>query len=140
MRQADRGVLLLAAAALPDPNFDHTVILLCDHDDAVGSFGLVLNHKTNVTMKQALPHLAKWDAPLFRGGPVQLDSLHFLHQGSTFDPEAIELADGIFWGKNFQNVLSALEDGRVPTPRHSVASPRWCRRLDGEIRRGDATG
>jgi putative transcriptional regulator len=117
MMQADQGILLLAAAALPDPNFDHTVILLCDHDDAVGTFGLVLNHQTNMTMKEVLPDLKKWDAPLFRGGPVQLDSLHFLHGGSEFDPDAVEVADGIYWGRNFMDVLLALEDGRE-SPEH----------------------
>ena len=37
-----RGDLLISEPYLPDPNFERTVILLCEHDEN-GSIGFVLN-------------------------------------------------------------------------------------------------
>jgi len=109
--QPDRGILLLAAASLPDPNFDHTVVLLCDHADEQGSFGLVLNHRTTVKLRDVIEGEGEWNAPLYRGGPVQLNSLHFLHRGCDQDPEAIELVEGLYWGRDFDSVREAFDKG-----------------------------
>ena len=125
--QPAQGVLLLAAASLPDPNFDHTVVLLCDHADDLGTFGLVLNHQTSVTMHDVLEGKLAWNAPLYRGGPVQLDSIHFLHRGTVVDPDAVEVAPGVFWGRNFLAVLEALQQGAlaVDTVRFFVGYSGW---------------
>ena len=109
----DKGVLLLAAASLPDPNFDHTVVLLCEHEDEIGSFGLVLNHLTKARMSDLFEGAMQWDAPIYRGGPVQLDSIHFLHGGLEQDPDAVAVADGVYWGRDFVAVVEALERGLV---------------------------
>ena len=43
--RAGAGTMLLSAPALLDPNFMHTVVLMCQHDDD-GAFGLVVNRTT----------------------------------------------------------------------------------------------
>ncbi|MDQ3393034.1 MAG: YqgE/AlgH family protein, partial [Bacteroidota bacterium] len=40
--EPQKGRLLISEPFLPDPNFERTVILLCEHNDQ-GSFGFVLN-------------------------------------------------------------------------------------------------
>jgi putative transcriptional regulator len=40
------GRILIAEPFLGDPNFERSVILLCEHNES-GSFGLVLNQTTN---------------------------------------------------------------------------------------------
>ena len=70
------GQLLVAAPALVDPNFDHSVVLLLDYDDN-GALGVVLNRPSPVPVGEILPD---WSGVvgepdvLFHGGPVSIDS------------------------------------------------------------------
>jgi putative transcriptional regulator len=69
--------------------FQRTVILICQHDPE-GAFGLILNRTTESKVGQALvanlPEAIK-EQPLFLGGPVQPQTLSFLHT-DQFLPDA----------------------------------------------------
>lgn len=70
------GLLLVAAPALVDPNFDHAVVLVLDHDED-GSLGVVLNRPSPVPVGDILAdwsELAGAPEVLFHGGPVGTDS------------------------------------------------------------------
>lgn len=70
------GRLLVATAALVDPHFARSVVLLLDHDDD-GTLGVVLNRPSSVPVRGVLPGWADLaDDPdvLFEGGPVSPDS------------------------------------------------------------------
>jgi putative transcriptional regulator len=43
--EPERGDLLISEPYLPDPNFERTVVLLCEHDEN-GTFGFVLNRQS----------------------------------------------------------------------------------------------
>jgi putative transcriptional regulator len=76
-----KGQLLLDSGQLSGSFFQHTVVLICQHD-AEGAFGLVLNHATGKNVGDVivadLPEALK-DCPLYEGGPVQPSALSFLH-------------------------------------------------------------
>jgi putative transcriptional regulator len=68
-----RGLLLIAAPRLLDPNFRRTVVLVADHGDE-GAMGVILNRPSGMTVADAAPDLEPLigpDAPIFAGGPVQ---------------------------------------------------------------------
>ncbi len=71
-----RGTLLIANPFLKDPNFSRTVIFLCEHSEE-GSFGFVLNKKFPKSLNELLPDASVNAMPVYQGGPVQKDSLHF---------------------------------------------------------------
>lgn len=70
------GRLLVAAPALVDPNFAHTVVLILDHDDD-GTLGVVLNRPTGVRVDAVLedwsPEVGE-PPVIFEGGPVSPDA------------------------------------------------------------------
>jgi putative transcriptional regulator len=76
-----KGQLLLDSGQLSGSFFQHTVVLICQHD-AEGAFGLVLNRITGKNVGEMivadLPEALK-DCPLYNGGPVQPSALSFLH-------------------------------------------------------------
>ena len=76
-----KGQLLLDSGQLSGSFFQHTVVLICQHD-AEGAFGLVLNRTMGKSVGDAivadLPEALK-DCPLYEGGPVQPSALSFLH-------------------------------------------------------------
>jgi putative transcriptional regulator len=99
----EKGRLLISEPFLPDPNFERTVVLLCEHNEE-GSFGFVLNKPAIVKVSEVMDELKSFDHPIFIGGPVQQDTLHFIHRSPEIE-SGTEVRSGIFWGGNFENVL-----------------------------------
>ncbi len=83
------GCLLLATPVIAEPTFFRTVVLLLEHDDAVGSLGVVLNRPMELTVADTLPAWAGLTSPpgvLFAGGPVAEGSALALGRVTTADP------------------------------------------------------
>ncbi|MEP7090345.1 MAG: YqgE/AlgH family protein [Nocardioidaceae bacterium] len=86
------GDLLVATPSLLDPNFEHAVVLVLDHDRD-GALGVVLNRPTDVPVGEILPDwslLAGHPDVLFSGGPVSSDSALAVGASVTFgtDPNS----------------------------------------------------
>jgi putative transcriptional regulator len=80
MDESLTGQLLLASPTLSDPNFARSVVLIGVHSEE-GAMGVVLNRPSAVTVGEAVPQLeAALDGgdPVFKGGPVQPESLVLL--------------------------------------------------------------
>lgn len=99
----EKGRLLISEPFLQDPNFDRTVVLLCEHNEE-GSFGFVLNKPAIVKVHDLMDELKNFDEVIFIGGPVQQDTLHFIHRAPEIE-SGTEVIKNINWGGNFENVL-----------------------------------
>ena len=108
------GILLIADPFLKDPNFIRTVVFLCEHREE-GSFGFVLNRKFEQTLDELLDDMEGFKLPVYLGGPVQMDTLHFLHQYPEEIPGSLKITDGIFWGGEMGKVVSLIRQGRIDT-------------------------
>jgi putative transcriptional regulator len=106
-----KGKILVSEPYLPDPNFERTIILLCEHNDE-GSFGFIMNKPSLAKLADVMQDLKDIDAPVFIGGPVQQDTLHYIHRLSNLE-ESIEVMDGIYWGGNFDQLVSLIETKQV---------------------------
>lgn len=108
-----KGKILVSEPYLPDPNFERTIILLCEHN-AEGSFGFVMNKPSEARLGDIMQDLQQFDAPVFVGGPVQQDTLHYLHRLPQLE-DAIPVMDGIFWGGNFDQLTDLINAHKVDT-------------------------
>lgn len=106
------GILLISDPFLKDPNFMRTVVFLCEHREQ-GSFGFVLNRKYENTIDEIIPELEGYKLPVFYGGPVQNDTLHFLHQYPDEIPGSQEVMKGVFWGGDFDMVISMIKNKTI---------------------------
>ncbi len=106
------GVLLVAEPALLDPNFRRSVILLCDHG-AAGSFGLILNRPTELRLPDVLDEPVGLEHPLWFGGPVQTDTLHYLHAYADELEHAVAVLDGVGWGGPFEEIAAQVRAGAL---------------------------
>jgi putative transcriptional regulator len=116
MIEPGNGVLLISDPFLKDPNFMRTVVLLCEHNEE-GSFGLVLNRKTDHTLSDLITKLEGITTPVYYGGPVQMDTLHFIHQLPQLIPNSQEIASGIYWGGDFEIVSHLLITNQLNTSK-----------------------
>jgi putative transcriptional regulator len=78
-------MFLIAIPSLKDPNFERTVILICDHTKD-GAFGLVVNR---ILLNSFVPLLGGLDIkecaidlPVFYGGPVKPEQGYILYSPS----------------------------------------------------------
>ncbi len=76
---------LIAMPTLADPNFDHTVTYLCEHN-LEGALGIIINRPTELTLFDLAEQLdievtepELIDTPIYQGGPVQLERGFVLH-------------------------------------------------------------
>lgn len=89
------GQILIAEPLLNDPNFTRSVVLLCDHSEE-GSMGFVLNQPTKMHLGDLINSTYGPGPLVYKGGPVQPDSMHMLHTGQFEGGQII--AKGIYWG------------------------------------------
>jgi putative transcriptional regulator len=105
------GALLVSAPMMQDPNFRRAVVLLCEHQPEQGTFGLILNQPVDVQLGDVVEGVFAYDPPLHLGGPVQRDTLHFLHRRPDDIPGGIELPGSITWGGDFEAVQETARRG-----------------------------
>lgn len=108
------GAMLIANPHLEDPNFLRSVIFLCEHSSQ-GSFGFVLNRKSSYTLDELVPELADFKLPVFEGGPVELNTLHFLHRFPEEIDDSREVMNGIYWGGNFEQLVALIHSRQIDT-------------------------
>jgi putative transcriptional regulator len=97
------GHLLISEPFMMDPNFKRSVIILTEYSEG-GAVGFVLNHQSEYLLGDILPDTSYSEMPVYIGGPVGKNTLHFIHNRPDIIPNGIEIWDGIFWGGDFEVV------------------------------------
>lgn len=110
------GILLIADPFLKDPNFLRTVVFLCEHKEE-GSLGFVLNRRYENTLDELIPEVDGVKLPVYYGGPVQINSIHFLHQYPEDIPGGIEILKGVYWGGDFEKTVELIKKGDLNMER-----------------------
>lgn len=129
-----KGRILVSEPYLPDPNFERTIILLCEHNED-GTFGFVLNKPSEVRIGDVIEGFEDFDVPVLIGGPVQQDTLHYLHRCRDL-PNAIHVVDDIYWGGEFENLKSLINTKQLQTidVKFFLGYSGWSAgQLDGEL-------
>ncbi len=95
-----KGIFLIAAPSLRDPNFRQTVVLLCEYGPE-GALGVVVNRPTAMSISEALPQVPIIEGAghvLYAGGPVQTNQVMLLYRGREFPENAHHVFDGVCLG------------------------------------------
>lgn len=116
--------MLIAEPFMKDPNFQRSVVLLCDHQYS-GTFGITINKQMDEVVGDYIEELSFCTLPIHDGGPVSRDHIHFLHQYPDQIPGGQEIADGIFWGGDFSEMTSFLKKGGAKKIRFYLGYAGW---------------
>src|SRR6476620_10142208 len=86
-----KGHLLIAEPSIiGDLSFNRSVVLLAEHNQN-GSIGFILNKPLKYTIQDLVPDINA-DYKIFNGGPVEQDSLYFIHNVPELIPGSIEIS------------------------------------------------
>jgi putative transcriptional regulator len=111
--------LLIAMPNLRDPNFEHTVTYICEHNEN-GAMGIVINRPIDINIGEVFeqmeipvstPELAK--APVFLGGPVEEQRGFVLHTGDAKWESSLRINDQISVTTS-RDILEAMAHGEGP--------------------------
>ena len=111
-QKPQKGKLLISEPFLNDPNFKRTIILLIENNEE-GALGFILNKPTELTLKDAIENYPDFDTTVYYGGPVQLNTLQFIHRAGDIVEGSMEIGNGLYWGGSFEKLRILIEDKLV---------------------------
>jgi putative transcriptional regulator len=133
---AATGRLLISEPFMLDPNFKRSVILLTEYSEE-GAMGFILNHASEFLLGDLLPDLSYSEMPVFIGGPVANNTLHFIHCCPEKIEGGIEIGENIFLGGDFETVKELLTNYQLTSNeiRFFSGYSGWTpKQLDDEIK------
>jgi len=136
MLKAKKGRLLISEPSLNDSIFFKSVVLLTHHNDDE-SIGLILNQPTKINLNEILSNIPLSDFPVYIGGPVEKQSLHFIHTLGSLIPNSIKITDDIYFGGDFETVIELMQNKEITKKeiRFFVGYSGWgVEQLNNEIR------
>ena len=107
-----KGSLLISEpAVLMDSSFNRSIIYLTEHNSE-GTVGFILNKPTQFLLKDLVFEIDS-SFRVYNGGPVENDNLYFIHTIPHLIPDSIEVNNNVFWGGNYDAVISYLNQGLI---------------------------
>lgn len=107
-----KGRLLLAEPFMEDPYFKRSVVLLSEYNED-GAFGFILNKPLEVIVNDVITDFPEFDATVYMGGPVQTDSLFYIHSQGNVIENSIQISDTLWWSGNFEQLKQLIEDQQI---------------------------
>ncbi|MFC2176599.1 YqgE/AlgH family protein [Bacteroidota bacterium] len=106
------GNFLVSEPFMQDPYFKRSVVFVTEHNER-GSFGLIINKPLPMYLNEAIENAPAFDARLRLGGPVENETLHYLHVLGDIIPDSIEVMEGVFWGGDFNTIKRMMSSGEI---------------------------
>ncbi|HTO39150.1 MAG TPA: YqgE/AlgH family protein [Brumimicrobium sp.] len=138
-RKATRGRVLISDPFSKDVYFGRSVVYLCDHNED-GTFGFVLTNFIDLNLSDIAKNFPNITSKVSIGGPVQTDSIYFIHMLGNRIPGSVEVADGIYIGGDYDLLLEKINSGELDETkvRFFLGYSGWSAgQLDDEIKRNN---
>ncbi|MCO6460622.1 MAG: YqgE/AlgH family protein [Saprospiraceae bacterium] len=111
-KEVKQGDILLAEPFMADSYFIKAAILVTDYHPT-GTVGFILNKPINMKVNDLLLNFPEFDGDVFFGGPVGTDTIHFLHNLGDLLEGSRLVANGVYWGGNFDKLKFLIKSGLV---------------------------
>ncbi len=111
--------LLIAMPNLRDPNFEHTVTYICEHNEN-GAMGIVINRPVDIDIGEVFDQMeipvsgtTPHKVPIFLGGPVEEQRGFVLHSGKGKWDSSLQVDDDLSVTTS-RDILEAMAKGQGP--------------------------
>ena len=109
----NKGKILVSNfTLLNDLEFNKSVIIIVK-DDEEATIGFILNKKSKYIISELNESCKGLDLSIYEGGPVAMDSLHFIHKKCKFLNDSIKITDDLYWGMNFKLAVELLKKDEI---------------------------
>ncbi|MDZ4838447.1 MAG: YqgE/AlgH family protein [Bacteroidota bacterium] len=108
------GKLLISEPFMADDNFSRSVIYITAWDETEGVIGFILNKSVHLNLTDVIDLKTNLQIPLFLGGPVKKDSLHFIYKSTyaLYEGSRNINAD-IWWGGDFEALKDEIVNNNI---------------------------
>lgn len=111
-RKITRGKVLLAEPFMLDANFKRSVVLMCEHEND-GSLGFILNKSLKMKINDLISDFPEIESIVYYGGPVQTDTIHYIHNVGHLLEDSQEILPGVYWGGDFEKLKALISTGLI---------------------------
>ncbi|MDQ5949589.1 MAG: putative transcriptional regulator [Patescibacteria group bacterium] len=106
------GGIIVAEPFMTDPHFARSTVLITEFD-AKGTTGFILNKPTKYSVNESVDVFPSFDAKLFYGGPVEDDTLYYVHTIGKKLENSVMLGENLWWGGNYDQLLFLIDTKQV---------------------------
>jgi len=107
MMDLKAGIYIKSTAALNGSFFEHTTILIVEHNEA-GSLGFVTDKPFEKSLHELIEFKHSKPFPLMDGGPVDREHIFVLHKRPDLIEGGKEISNGLYLGGNMEQVIKAI--------------------------------
>ena len=107
-----KGRILIAEPFLNDIYFKRSIVFLTEHNDE-GSIGFVLNKPVNLRIEEIINNFPPFDCNISIGGPVNNNTIHYLHTLGELVPNSVHVCDNIYWGGNLDSMKNLILENAI---------------------------
>jgi len=105
------SILLAEPSLIGDTQFQRSVIMIAEYSKK-GILGFITNKPLSYTISEILPNVTE-EYRIYNGGPVEQESLYFLHTRPDLIPDSIQVCGDVYWGGNFEIVANLIENKKL---------------------------
>lgn len=106
------GSILVSEPFSRDPHFSKSVVLITEHN-AKGTVGFILNKHVKMALNELMKDFPDTNTNISIGGPVETNSVHFIHTLGKQIEGTKQVADGLYWGGDFKKLKQLFSLGLV---------------------------
>jgi putative transcriptional regulator len=113
----EKGRILISDPFLNDDYFSNSVILLCESNEK-RAFGLILNHYIDEELSDLMTkftHINTSEFKISLGGPVDTDSIYYIHNRPDLIEGSINVFDNLYLGNgdNFDAIADLINSNKI---------------------------
>jgi putative transcriptional regulator len=107
-----KGKILIAEPFLPGSYFNRSIVFLVEHNNK-GSIGFILNKPVNFQINEFHKEFPTYTDTIYIGGPVNIESLFYIHTLGNQLKGSIPIIDNLWWGGDSEQLKTLINSGKV---------------------------
>jgi len=110
--EPQKGRVLISEPFLLDNYFKRSLVLITEHNSE-GTIGFVLNKPVDIPVNEIIEGFPQIDSDLSLGGPVNTNTLHYIHTLGDIIPNSNKVLGNISWGGDFEVVERLIRSKNI---------------------------
>ena len=131
----NKGKLLISQPLINDEFFHNSVVFLSEYSNE-GVVGFIVNKPLSFDIRDLIDGFPKFNTTIFYGGPVETDSLYFIHRVPEKIIGSEHVTKDLYLGGNLNQVKNLINQGELDSRdiRFFLGYSGWGKeQLDEEI-------